>query len=409
MQQKCKIVRPRAMLERHFQAERFVRGASALGSILVAACSFDGTAGGAVATVRDSMGVRIVEHGALDSTVAFEFGDPLFRHGDDAGEYQFVRITGGALRTNGSSVVGDSRTDELLAFEPGGAVAWLAGGSGDGPGEFRGLQAIGWRGDTVIAQDAGSDRVSYLIDGEIIESRRLPTPMHFVAPLWIGGGLLIATAGYYRPISSEAWISMPLIRHELGTEVVDTVLKYDFAQGIPSRDVTPNPFRAFGAVAANGSRIVTGRGDVAEVRLYDLDGALLEIWRWRHPEVPLDDAAWASYAARRMESPGRRSEGEMRKLLRELRAASQGPLPAFGALQIDHLNRVWIGEYTTANSRPLAYQVFGPDGEWLGRVELPPRIEILDISADRVLAIQRDEFDVESVVVLPILERGASP
>lgn len=81
--------------------------------LLVAACGLGEEARTAYPVVRDSAGVRIVENGALDSTVAFSVGEPLYRLGDDPGGYEFVRIVDGALRSDGLAAVGDGGRDEL--------------------------------------------------------------------------------------------------------------------------------------------------------------------------------------------------------------------------------------------------------------------------------------------------------
>ena len=38
---------------------------------------------------------------------------------------------------------------------------------------------------------------------------------------------------------------------------------------------------------------------------------------------------------------------------------------------------------------------------------MPPRVEILDIGSDVILAIQRNDFDVEAIVLLPLQAGGA--
>jgi len=48
--------------------------------------------------------------------------------------------------------------------------------------------------------------------------------------------------------------------------------------------------------------------------------------------------------------------------------------------------------------------VIGPDGEWLGTVETPPRFRILDVAGGLVLGVELDEMDVENVVVYELIE-----
>ena len=47
--------------------------------------------------------------------------------------------------------------------------------------------------------------------------------------------------------------------------------------------------------------------------------------------------------------------------------------------------------------------VISPNGEWLGRVDAPPDLRILDVAGGRVLGVLKDEMDVESVVVYELI------
>jgi hypothetical protein len=47
---------------------------------------------------------------------------------------------------------------------------------------------------------------------------------------------------------------------------------------------------------------------------------------------------------------------------------------------------------------PVAYDVFDPDGTFLGRVAMPPRTNIVRMRGDHVWAITRDSLDVEQIV-----------
>lgn len=49
------------------------------------------------------------------------------------------------------------------------------------------------------------------------------------------------------------------------------------------------------------------------------------------------------------------------------------------------------------------YTVIAADGEWLGTVEAPPGLPIPDAAHGLVLGVQRDEMDVESVVVYELV------
>ena len=49
------------------------------------------------------------------------------------------------------------------------------------------------------------------------------------------------------------------------------------------------------------------------------------------------------------------------------------------------------------------YTVISSDGEWLGKVEAPPRFRVLDVAAGLVLGVELDEMDVGSVAVYELI------
>ena len=66
---------------------------------------------------------------------------------------------------------------------------------------------------------------------------------------------------------------------------------------------------------------------------------------------------------------------------------------------------VWLPSYRpgSEHNSVAPYTVIAPDGEWLGAVEAPPGFHILDVAAGLVLGVERDDMDVESVVVYELV------
>jgi len=63
---------------------------------------------------------------------------------------------------------------------------------------------------------------------------------------------------------------------------------------------------------------------------------------------------------------------------------------------------VWAGEFhgLAEVERPTTWEVFSPEGVWLGPVRMPARFTLLDIGSDFVLGVFRDGLDVQHVQVL---------
>lgn len=54
----------------------------------------------------------------------------------------------------------------------------------------------------------------------------------------------------------------------------------------------------------------------------------------------------------------------------------------------------------------MRWLVFGPDGEGLGGVDIPPDLEVWQIGRDFVLGVWRDELEVEFVRRHALIGRG---
>jgi hypothetical protein len=111
---------------------------------------------------------------------------------------------------------------------------------------------------------------------------------------------------------------------------------------------------------------------------------------------------------------------EERKAMEDDLALDQLPktLPAFAAVKVDGMGRVWIREYIDLDAmgamnadmgkgprwrpdRPARWWVFGDDGAFLGTVRLPLGFVVHDIGREQIVGVVRDTDDVEYVVGYP--------
>ena len=81
--------------------------------------------------------------------------------------------------------------------------------------------------------------------------------------------------------------------------------------------------------------------------------------------------------------------------------------PAYGRLLVDTDGNLWVAEYGRHPGELTRWNVFDPDGRWLGPVEAPLGLEILKIGSDYVLGVRNDEYDVEYVQLYEF-SRGAT-
>ena len=71
-------------------------------------------------------------------------------------------------------------------------------------------------------------------------------------------------------------------------------------------------------------------------------------------------------------------------------------------LLLDAERNLWAERYRTPWEANPTWFVFDEQGVWLGEVATPPGLHVFEIGSDYVLGRYRDEFDVQSVVMIPL-------
>jgi hypothetical protein len=79
--------------------------------------------------------------------------------------------------------------------------------------------------------------------------------------------------------------------------------------------------------------------------------------------------------------------------------------PAYTHLIADATGHWWAGHRSGSDfgEEPTSFDVYDPDGRFLGSVAVPP-VRILQIGDDFMAGVARDELDVETVLVLPLVK-----
>lgn len=381
-----------------------------LAAALLSACAGGDTAAPTFTTV-DSAGVSIVEHGPLPDRTAFVLGEPLFRHGWRDGDFQFTRLFAAALMSDGRVAAGDLATGDLVMLSATGALDTILGGKGEGPAEFGSLMSIHvLSGDTLLIEDDGNMRLAYFHDGRVARTVQFEGFASFMSrAIGIVDGTLIGEPTAYRPFFDEPWLSMPIVRQPSTGEPVDTLIMYDFvAQAI--QDQPNNPFRPRGSVGISGSDLLLARGDHPQVRVVDTrTGELTRVVRWSETPPQMTDEFWDLFAEPRLARVDPSEAAEARTELAAMRPLAEGDLPVIGSVWGDPLGRTWVGQYHWGFTLPNRLKVFGPRGEWLGFVDLPAHVQILEITEDRILGIETDDFDVQAIAVWELERAGSVP
>lgn len=167
--------------------------------------------------------------------------------------------------------------------------------------------------------------------------------------------------------------------------------------------------RPVGAVSVAGGEIVYGTTDRPELVWMAGDGTVRQIARWDAPTVDVGDEEWAAYErGYRQRYADRYPPAELERRLSIRRDDFSGTPPHFGWAFGDRDGRVWLTPYRFSGSasRSSTYTVVARDGRYLGGIEFPRAIRLLDISGDMVLGVEYDEFDVQAVALYRLQDRS---
>ena len=365
---------------------------------------------------EDSAGIRIVEYaGAPDMQAPFRLSaEPRYRHGGNPGDYPFRYVYAGALLADGRVVVSDAINNALIVLSSDGTTheVLASGGEDRRPYYFSDVFALGR--DSILVTHHTLSRVTIFAGGSV--ARTVDTGnADGLALQGIGssGELLLATGGFYSGFEEE-WLPGHLARMDPQTSTVDTVASYDFMPYNPRTYY--NPFVGFGHVTVAGGQFVYTRSDRPEVTWRRPDGTIRQIVRWQPEWAYATEEHLRPHQVRlrdhhRRADPGA-SRATIEERVKEDMAATDVrvgyPLPLFRFPVGDSEGRVWLPKNVTGGpmhgSPP--FTVLAWDGEWLGTVDAPLGIYVLDATEGLVLGVQSDDTRVGNVVVVyELIER----
>ena len=365
--------------------------------------------------ISDSAGVRIVEYAgqpAVEPPFALA-AEPLYRHGANPGDYEFLSVDAGRLFPDEGAVVAEWY-GEVVVLSPDGTTHEVLAKVGEGPGEViepYSLFVVGQ--DSVLVPDRRQSRLTVFGGDSVARIVSLPRAAHFgVAGIGSSGELLLWNRYPHRSWFDieEEWLDGHMTLFDTLTGTLDTVAAYDH---IPraTRDAANPIIRPVGEVTVAAGRFVYTRSDRPEITWRLPDGTVTQIVRWRpEPNLLAEELLEHGESYNRM--IGRLNYGVSEARLEEIiqedmsryRAMIGQPVPFFGTPFADADGNVWLPSYRPAYPEEGSpYTVISPDGEWLGQVETPPRFRILDVTGGLVLGVVRDEMDVENVVLYELV------
>ena len=363
------------------------------------------TLGGVVHVTTDGDGWTDAE--------AWRIGPARVRIGriEGGGPDEFGQIASVAVGPTGRLFVADGQALEIRVFDAAGAYLYGFGRKGEGPGEFEAVDGLLALANAILVRDPRLFRVSrFAPDGTFESSHRLER------------GFLIFSDGttfwsdddgrVYDRVTLSMVIGDPerigLITYEPDMSGVDTteLASRDIPRIMATRGELPvgsviAPFAARPVVTVNAKgQLGWTSGDEHQIVTLNRSGDTLRVFgRDARPE------------------PLSREEGEVElDVLREwademFGSATLGEAelpthkPVATRLIADAAGNWWLGRYRSERDPddptahvPTSWDVYEPDGRWLGSVEVPP-IRVMQIGADFVAGIEVDDLGVNYAMV----------
>ena len=334
---------------------------------------------------------------------------------------EFGRIAGVVRLREGVIVVADGINNELRFFDSTGAWQRTAGRKGGGPGEFDGIGALyRLEDDSLAVYDMNLRRVSVFggdgtLRREMTLSGSLQDGFPFVIGM-MGGDLLVRMEIFSQSQQSgNRRDTMPVFRYPRW--VTPSVRMGGFPGWELHSEVSRNPagqvgsisnfILPFGRMLALGTgkdRLHVGTADRYEIASYDSAGRLTRLVRRAAEPVPVTDAEVAAVKQQMLEGYPPGAEAQRDRLKTTLDGMTfHSTKPAYDGFVVGDDGSLWVAEYAQPGSDlPTRYDVFDPQGEWVGHVTFPPRFALQHAGPGYALGVWRDADEVQYVRLYPL-------
>lgn len=381
--------------------ERLCAAALIAAFVAATACA-DGTVSSM--TVVDSAGVSIRTSAVTPEGIpSFAVERPVLTLGRLEGEGPdvFGSVPQVMLDENRLIVI-DGAARQIEAFNLDGAHLTGVGRRGDGPGEYNFPVILEATGDSILVWDARDQRISvFEATGRFARSLQLQGGQRFGELRRSGAGYVgsrtlppvgppQSTDGLVLKRDSTQWARFSgagVLERELfavpGRELLESVTVLE--GGLVQSRQASLPFFRSSHFAAQGSDLIGGPNDRAELRRWSSAGELLAIYRYpglESPITPADLDAW---------------DGDLSAWLEYLPDMA----PAFTGLEVSDDGSIWLREFGLRDAE--SWLVLNAEtGDLLGRVAFPARFRLLSVVGRRAGGVWQDELDVSFVHVYSV-------
>jgi hypothetical protein len=403
---------------------RGVRAVAAVALVASIACSEAGGSRDAFA-VRDSAGIRIAESSEPVARVSWSVSpqpDVTIGGNEADSMQQLFRVSAALELSNGRIVVSHGPAPMVRWYDRSGEYQTGAGRAGGGPGEFGGGESA-WistmwalAGDSVATWEHPPRRMQVFgPDGEFVRAVVLEIPPDMPPRSYpqIVGRTDNGFIAYLPPDPLPGTLGeivrdlMPFIGFHGDGEYAGELARlpgftsYTYQYRTPDGRELPvrgrPPFARLAAFATGPARWYYGSGDAWEIEVRDSTGSLEMLIRRPVAPEPVTSQWIDTYKTETM--AGAPADPAGRRLWQEIIDEAPYPdmFPAYRRIRIDRTGLLWVQAYDLPGADSSTWSVFDREGRWLSDVSIPHDWQVLDIGADYMLALVRDELDIERV------------
>lgn len=340
--------------------------------------------------------------------------------------------------SDGLISIAQMQTSDVRFFSSEGEPLGSVGRRGEGPAEFMQVWRLGWIADTLYAYDFSLRRFT-LIDPDLRYVRYIHVPggarpgpelagklpefgIVYGGALYSDGSVYAQFAGALSEVRSDVFDPEMTIYGRVSED--GTIISYFQWRSTNSRpieiqsggrgafimpDMLPSPVRPIIGLNGTGTRYthiqVAMDGPDAgtfEVQMDDVFSEILYKRRYSFEPLAVTQDMRDSILDARLDNAPPEFAGPMR------RGAVFPPFfPPIAGFVGGMDDTLWIRMADTSEGR--TYRILDQEGEPVGTLTLPvtERIAVADLSQGLIWVIQRDEYDVESVLRYRLVVRGA--
>lgn len=346
--------------------------------------------------------------------------DPILSLGglSEDPDYILSEVVGGLRLNDGRIILAERFTNGLRVYDAEGVFIGDIGGPGEGPGEYeyiRGLDRCA--GAPVVAFDLHWDMKRYDENLQLLDERSSLLPGIGGTPYFFDcgpSGHWFATGWGNREAHFQAGYFVATAPVVLG--MGDSIL-VDFGERLSSERIGtarddgtptgsgPHPFGRRTSLAIGPNRVYMGDGSDFRIERFDLRGDSLPWVEWDGPNLEITREHLDIYGSVRLETVSSAQKPALRRWLKALSEVER--FPAYDALRVDPVGNLWVRYFRKPGEADSRWVVLNEAGNLIGEVRLPGSTKLLDIGSDYLLVVEKDDLDVESVLLFRLDRSGA--